>query len=324
MEKNGIYNSKIKQMIANKAIELLLSRKDIDKADLPNVKIFFGYLYSNNKGSLVALFCLTVSKDKSYYFSVQDNALSLVNINKILFDQTVATMKTLHPCLNENISETQSQLERKLKNNKFLETHGISFANSLTCLYEDENVKIKSIDEVCKRAIACIIMVQIACDIRNNSYEESKEFFVPLLKKFNVEDCLNSKEKRILDGTYTKQDVIDMDWAYETYWALCWFLGLVEDISNSSEICDCSLATSFVIDSDSFDDFKNKCTPRIIHELLDMHDLYYRYHWAINEKHTNPNANIGNINSSIVLERRRALEWILSNESDWYNLRLNA
>ena len=55
-----------------------------------------------------------------------------------------------------------------------------------------------------------------------------------------------------------------------------------------------------------------------------MKDLYYRYNWAINNKYVDTNAKIGNLNPSNVIERRRALEWILSDENDWYNLQLNA
>ena len=72
---------------------------------------------------------------------------------------------------------------------------------------------------------------------------------------------MNSKEKRVIEGSYSAQDVIDMDWAYEAYWTLCWCLNLVDDISDGGLLCDCTQALSFVIKSNSFDEFKNKCNP---------------------------------------------------------------
>ena len=341
MEKNEINNQQVKEMLGDYAVNLLLSQNLIQSMDLPYIKISFGYIFSKDDGALSALFRLIVN-EQTYFFSLQNGSLSIININMAIYEDTITTMKTLHNRLNDEVTdvetttdtvpkeggnlknETELQLIRKQKNNNFLLKHNISFAKSLSCLYKDEEISLKSLDEVCKRAIVCLIIVQIACDIRNGRYEESKEFFLPLLKNFDVENCLNSKEKRIIDGSYTDQDVIDMDWAYEAYWALCWCLGLINDISNSSMLCDCNLAVAFVVNASSFDEFKNKCKLRSIQEILDMHDLYYRYNWVVNEKKVNPRACIGNINPSIAIERRRALEWLLSDIDDWYNIRLNA
>lgn len=115
-----------------------------------------------------------------------------------------------------------------------------------------------------------------------------------------------------------------MDWAYESYWAICWCLSLVDDIKDGGKLCDCDKAISFVADLESYEEFKSKCKLRNIDEILDMKDLYYRYNWAINNKYINPNTKIGNLESSNVIERRRALEWILSDVYDWYNLQLYA
>ena len=80
--------------------------------------------------------------------------------------------------------------------------------------------KIKSLDEICKRALASFLVIQLACDINNGQYDESVKIISKLLEKFNVSDCLNKKEKKLIDGTYEMQDAIDIDWEYETYWSL--------------------------------------------------------------------------------------------------------
>jgi len=325
MEINQINNIKIKEQIGSIAIKTLLTNQIITQDDLVNIKVVFGYLYSKEDGVLEALLYVLTEKQNKYYFAVQNEKILMININEEIFNVTVANMKELHECLRSNvIAETNMQKERREKNNDILSKNNIVFNKNLLCLHKDEHAKTKSLDEMCKRAIASLIVIQIACDINNGNYEDSKAFFMPMLEKYNVLDCLNSKEKKIIDGTYSKQDVIDIDWAYEAYWALIWYLGLVEDISDASKLCDCTTAVSFIRNSNSIDEFKSKCNPRSIKELLDMEDLYYRYHWAINEKRVNPNANIGNINASNVLERRRALEWILSAKNDWYEIKIHA
>ena len=71
--------------------------------------------------------------------------------------------------------------------------------------------KLKSFEEICDRAIACLLSIQLAEDIHNEQgYEESKELFLSLLEKYEVSDCLLEKEKRLFDGIYIEQDVIDV------------------------------------------------------------------------------------------------------------------
>ena len=322
MEKNEIKNTDLKQNIANSIVQILLDNNLILENELVNLQIQFGYLFTKEDGVLEALM-KTTCNNKTFYFALQKGNIMLININDIQYNQTIDYMIDYHPCLKEESSnETEKQKERRIKNNQFLLNNGISINDNLLC--NENNIQLKSIDEICKRAIACLLTIQIACDINNGYYKESLEYFLPLYDKFGVKNSLNSKEKRIIDGTYSNQDAIDMDWAYESYWAICWCLSLVDDIKNGGELCDCEKAISFVMDSSSFENFKSKCKLRSTDEILDKLDLYYRYHWAINNRYVDSNTNIGNLNSSVVIERRRALKWILSNTDDWYDLELNA
>ena len=323
MEKNEISNiSLIKETIDN-AINFLISQNVISPNLNQDINYEFGYIYTGEDNLVEALFKILFN-DSTYYLAIQDNKLKLLNIDKKIYDETVSTMKSVHSCLNDIPSEPIVLKERREKNNSILKSLNITISDSLQCLHNDENIKIKDIYIICKHAIASLLTIQVSCDIRNGKYNESKEYFMPFFEKFNVLDSLNSKEKRIMDGTYTEQDVIDMDWEYEVYWSICWCLGLVSNIMDSSIICDCDQAISFVMNSDSIDDFISKCHIRTIQEILDMEDLYYRYNWAINEKKVNDNASIGKIDSSIVIERRRGLEWIISNIDDWYDINLSA
>lgn len=193
----------------------------------------------------------------------------------------------------------------------------------MPCIESSNEVKLKSLDEICKRTLASFLVIQLACDINNGQYEESLKIISKLLEKFNVSDCLNKKEKKLIDGTYEIQDAIDIDWEYETYWSLVWALGLVDDISDASVICDCNYAIQLFNECNSYEDFKGKCKLRDVNEILDMLDLYFRYDWACVEKRVKPETSIGNLNSSVVTERRRGLEWLISEEQDWYNISLD-
>ena len=329
-EENLINNTDIKITVCNKIANMLLSNNYITENEINKIKVNFGYIFKKSDGlieSLLKVLC----EDKVYYCAIQNNSIKLINITEVQYKDTILHMEELHECLKIVLNnETSLQKERREKNNEFLTKNNITINNNLLSKMDDQKVKLKNIDEICKRAITCLITIQVACDINNGKdiksaeYKDDLDFVKSLYKKFDVENCLNSKEKRVIEGNYSAQDVIDMDWAYEAYWALCWCLNLVDDISDGGLLCDCTQALSFVIKSNSFDEFKNQCNLRSVKEILDMYDLYYRYNWAINNKYVDVNTNIGNLNASNVVERRRALEWILSETDDWYDLQLNA
>ena len=283
-----------------------------------------GYLFSLDDGQIEGLFQITVS-GKFFPFAAQKGKLMMLSIDQSMYEQTVAYMEANHPCLSDDsLTETEMQKVRREKNNAYIREQGIAVAEKLITFWEDEEVALKTKEEICMRAMACFFVIQIACDIGNGAYEESMEYFAPVIDKFGVTEAMNSKEKRILDGTYSMQDAIDMDWAYEAYWALCWCLGLVDDIRDAGNVCDCEKAIEIAKSCDSVEDLVQKSKLRSKEEILDMLDLYVRYNWAINEEKVNPEASTGDLDGSIVIERRRGLEWVVSEIADWYDLSMHA
>ena len=324
MEKNMAFNAPLKENLANAAINFLAQNQLITEEDFKTLSFEMGYMLQMENEQLEALFKICYS-GKKQYFALQNNKLMILKYTDELFNQTVEYMKANHPCLlSDELPETDVQKNRREKNNNILRAQNIVVPERLMTRWDDEKIILKDKVSICKRAIACFFVIQIACDIANDAYDESIKVIKPIMEKFGVLDQLNSKEQRIVDGTYSMQDAIDMDWAYEAYWSLCWSLGLVDDISDASGVCDCEMAIDFIRSVDSTEEFISKCNLRSKEELLDMLDLYYRYNWAINESTANPGANIGNLNPSVVIERRRGLEWIVSDVDDWYDLDMPA
>lgn len=213
--------------------------------------------------------------------------------------------------------------ERKAHSEKLISEKGISMLTSLPMTEDASEVKLRSLDEVCKRAVAALLSTQIAIEL-NDDHTEDAGRFVNLMKYFGVDDVLNAKESRLLNGTASKQDVLDVVWEYECCWSLFWALGLVEDISDASGICDCIQSIRFVSQVESYEDFKSRCTLRSTDEILDMLDLYYRYHWAVvQHEHIDPKCSVGDLNGEVVFERRRGLEWLICDTADWHDISLD-
>lgn len=216
--------------------------------------------------------------------------------------------------------------ERRTKNNEYIKKMKIACLESLPTIESSSDVKLKDLDTICKRAIASLLTVQLAYDIETNeNYDESKALFSSLLKKYKVENELLKKEQKLFDNNYNMQDVIDIVWNYEAYWAIVWALGLIEDsdMKMPSNVCDCKKAITLVGDCKTYEEFKNKAKIRNVEEILDMLDLYYRYHWACVEKRIKPETNIASLNPEVVWERRKGLEWLISSLTDWDDISLD-
>ena len=214
--------------------------------------------------------------------------------------------------------------QRREKNNSIIANAGISIHDSLVCCFDD-NVEMKSIDEICKRAIASTIIIQLAVDICNHKEinNDTIQIINFVLNKYNVSDCLNSLELKLLNGNYSEQDAINVSWNYESVWSLFWSLGLIDDIETVNNECDCNFVLQTVLTSNSYEDFKSKCKLRRKQEILDIEDLYFRYNWAINNFKIDSSTKTGNLNPSIVIERKRGLDWIFSGIDDWNDLNLD-
>lgn len=309
----------------------LLKKCDLEQdATKENVQVEFGYtMQIENRGGEALL---RVTKDqKQYVIALQEGSLKLIGIKDQGFG--VATDEKYKAIIDfmmdfwKPIDSSESRIlavQRREKNNEFIKSQGIVCYENLDLVEPSCDVKLKNIDEICIRAIVSFIAIQIACDINNGMYEESMKVFKPVLDGYKGYQFLNEKEKRVVDGTYTEQDAIDLDWEYEALWSLLYALSLVDDIRDGGKLCDCDYVISIFKDWPSLEELKAKCKLRDIEEILDMLDLYYRYDWAVNEKKVNKEANIGTLNPSNVIERRRGLEWLISNEDDWYNIPLDA
>lgn len=214
--------------------------------------------------------------------------------------------------------------ERRAASIERLKKHGIAYTENLPVICSASEVKLRSVDEICKRAIASLLTVQLAFDLEADvNVLESIEFITQLLEQYGVMQDLNELEKKMVYGGHCVQDILDVIWEYECYWSLVWALGLIDDISEDFDTCDCRRAIDLVKPCENFAQFKSKCKLRSVEEILDMLDLYYCYHWACVDKRINPQTATGQLDEEIVMERRRGLEWLVGEENDWHSISLD-
>lgn len=221
--------------------------------------------------------------------------------------------------------------ERREKTIEQLKKQGIAYNPYLPLLPSGESVKLKSTEEVKKRALACMLSIQLACSIRNgDNYAEALLFVLEYGRKWNIsiEDFL-PKEKVLIHNKHTKDDstvelsgqvITDIVWTYEVYWALIWAMDLISDkeLVNVSKICNTERAMAISALIPPLSGYI-----RNVEKILDKLDLFYCYHWACVENSLRPETKIGNLNPEVVVERRRGLEWLISEEKDWNDISLD-
>ena len=105
----------------------------------------------------------------------------------------------------------KSAEERKQQSIALLKEQGVPYIEHLPVIETADNVRLRSAEEIARRAICCLITIQLACDIQNQQdVEDSRLFMTGLLDRLGVRLFLTEKEKAIFDGTSTEQDWVNM------------------------------------------------------------------------------------------------------------------
>jgi len=99
----------------------------------------------------------------------------------------------------------------------------------------------------------------------------------------------------------------------EAMWAIAWALGFVGEL-NFWKDCDNRFATMLpnLKTSQSGEDWRRRAKMRTVNEVFSACDLAYCLHWAVRQAQLEGKIPPGQLKAYVVEERRRALEWLLS------------
>ena len=216
--------------------------------------------------------------------------------------------------------------ERKNRSIAILVSQGVPYIQHLPFRYETEEVTPRDKKEVIERAVCSFASIMCALSISKGEYSQEDRVYAEdfLSAKYHALELLTPMEQQVIAGTISEAGAINAVWKYEAVWALLWALGIVEELSLPSEICDCDLVMGTMRRFKGLDDFMEHTTLRPLEEILQALDLHYRYHWAAVNARVNGSDPAG-IDEEVVMERRAGLEWLCckgqenDNLSDTYN-----
>uniref|UniRef100_UPI0020C00A5F DUF4272 domain-containing protein n=1 Tax=Lysinibacillus sp. D4B1_S16 TaxID=2941231 RepID=UPI0020C00A5F len=107
----------------------------------------------------------------------------------------------------------------------------IPYIDSLPQLPPIGACQLKAKEHIARRAVALLIVIQFANDVaQGENIEESRDFFINMLHKYEVEANLTDNERAYLyDQQPNAQEAINISWQYEAYWILNILMGFVKD-----------------------------------------------------------------------------------------------
>ncbi len=173
--------------------------------------------------------------------------------------------------------------------------------------------------EVANRALVLNAMFQL--------HLNAPKFYIEKwIDKNGLSNELSPMESSILNSSMnklTQEEDGYLYWSLEALWALVWAMNLIEDLPFNKPVGNelAHLSPNIQL-NETGSKYLDNMRLRHLCSLYDMRDLYYRLHWWVNNA-SKLGESTGDVNFDIILERRKALEWILNRTYQWDNVNLN-
>ncbi|TQV75192.1 DUF4272 domain-containing protein [Aliikangiella marina] len=204
----------------------------------------------------------------------------------------------------------------KEQNIKYLQRSGIKVIDWLPHINISE---FRCDRDVAIRSVILAALLQLHFGAPNDFIED-------YLKRNRLYTALTKKEKRLLTlglDEWPNQDRIDLEWSIEAIWSLQWAGGKHNNLTFNTFVED-SLASMLpdFARNETADEFIKSFTLLDKEKIFTELDKFYRAHWYARNVQLKNNRD-DRVNLSIIMERRKALEWICDKSLDWDDVPLD-
>ena len=313
----------------------LIGQRNLDDPELrDHLRGFRGYILSKSGGQMTKMIYQVVRHVErvrnQVSFNVEETDIELIEdwarqSNAILFlpDGTVRDPEgyvLVDPASGPPESEAAlpyppDAVQRKAESDSELDEIGISVPRDLPPVIGETEVRLRSAADVARRMLALFVVAVRA---------ESLGTKDPLPPTKLVNDwpigfaALSPIELKFIQAASpAQQDVANFAWRYEALTTLQWALGLAEELTLPSEICDVPAAARLAIDNNT-EAFVESARLRPVAELLDALDIHYRLNWAVTQARVDGRPAPGGLDPGVVHERHYALNWLIRFEdAEW-------
>ncbi len=206
---------------------------------------------------------------------------------------------------------TSANLKRKAASIALLKARGVPTIDHLPPLEPDEELALHTPDEVFRRMRANFVYC-----MRGHSASEgtSLDEFQASFESLNAWDDLSPNERQVVDAKFVpERQSIEATWTIETVYALQWALALAPDLPWPSEICDVQQVMRVIRKTVTSDGL----SVRPLEAVLTQMDLHYRLLWTCRQSRIDGEEPVEGLVEQIVLERMRALDWLVHRGIGW-------
>ena len=203
---------------------------------------------------------------------------------------------------------------RKAANEAVLQELGIGVNPQLPMLDDDDEVTLRTEEQVWRRLVALWGVVSTAM-LRQNSF--FKEYFASEERRSMLS---NDEAAFLFTDTPAEEDIIRFSWRLEGLVFLAWCAGLVDELGlpaapSSAE----AILPLYPHDLAEASTLRAAIRLRGKAEILDRADLLYRLHWAVRDAKLKGSAPPAGINPGVVLEWHHAVNWMIRDgeQDDW-------
>lgn len=148
---------------------------------------------------------------------------------------------------------------------------------------------------------------------------DEKEAVIDFLKNHQLWNKVSPEEKVLYQkDQLTEQEAINILWRSEAIWLLLWSIQKVDQLKlPTAQIAVSEIMARLPELFADPKDFIETAAVRSTTEILDASDLMYRLHWATRNAGLNNQPMPAKLDSSVVMERHYAINWLTYYAEDW-------
>jgi hypothetical protein len=203
--------------------------------------------------------------------------------------------------------------ERKIMSEALLRRHGIRLNEHLLPIESDDEIEVRTSDEVLRRLVALWAVVGSAF-LRDSSH------FRECITRNGFESWLSQSEAAfLLNEERTERNYVKFTWKLECLYFLAWCAGLIDKIQlPTTESTVETIMHLFPRKFEHPDVLRKSVALHSKGEILNWADLLYRLHWAVRDAELAGNQ-MPPVNGGMVQEWHLAVNWITryGDEDDW-------
>jgi hypothetical protein len=197
----------------------------------------------------------------------------------------------------------KDSIKRKNESEAKLKVLAIPINIYLPTTENEDEVTIRTKEEIVDRIIALTIVVAKAMDA---SKKEIQEF----IEDYDANAKFTEEERNFISEEYPNQeDLIAYSWKIEGIWVLLWSINIIPEMKNPNDVCDVDLVFETVF-KHSKQVLLSQADLKSVSDILDNLDFIYRIHWAVRNSQLKNKKDLPEINEGVVYERHYAINWL--------------